>query len=70
MGRRRPGEPATHHRRAVAEVQDYVSLTYHLYTPGYILVNEAWWEVLPEQTRTVLAEAAREGAEAQQPCRR
>lgn len=47
------------------EVQDYVSLTYHVYTPGYILVNEAWWQGLPEETRTVLTEAAREAAEAQ-----
>ena len=47
------------------EVQDYVSLTYHVYTPGYILVNEAWWQGLPEETRTVLAESAREAAEAQ-----
>lgn len=47
------------------EVQKYVSLTYHVYTPGYILVNDAWWQGLPDETRTHLAEAGRQAAEAQ-----
>ena len=47
------------------EVQDFVSMTYHVYTPGYILVNEAWWQELPDEARTRLAEAGRKAAEAQ-----
>ncbi len=47
------------------EVQDYVSLTYHVYTPGYILVNEDWWQGLDDETRSVLEEAGKAAAVAQ-----
>lgn len=47
------------------EVQKYVSLTNHVYTPGYMLVNEAWWQGLPEETRTALAKAGKTAVAAQ-----
>ncbi len=47
------------------DVQKYVSLTYHVYTPAYILVNEDWWQGLPEDTRSLIAEAGQAAAVAQ-----
>jgi tripartite ATP-independent transporter DctP family solute receptor len=41
------------------EVQDYMSLTSHVYTPAYVVVSPAWWSSLPEGVRTVLEEEAR-----------
>lgn len=42
------------------EVQKYLSLTGHVYTPAYITVGKARWEKLPEDVRTVLEETAKE----------
>lgn len=42
------------------EVQDYLSITNHVYTPAYVTVGAAHWERLPEDVRTVLEETARE----------
>lgn len=44
------------------EVQKYVSLTYHVFTPAYLIVNETWWSGLSEDHRRLLAEAAQEAA--------
>ncbi|WP_280548019.1 MULTISPECIES: TRAP transporter substrate-binding protein [unclassified Halomonas] len=42
------------------EVQDYLSLTGHVYTPAYVVVSSNHWEALPEDVRSVLMETARE----------
>ncbi|SFI06376.1 TRAP transporter substrate-binding protein [Modicisalibacter xianhensis] len=41
------------------EVQDYLSLSNHVYTPAYVLAG-ASWNRLPEDVRQVLAETAEE----------
>jgi len=42
------------------EVQDYLSITGHVYTPAYVLVGKGKFEGLPEDVQQVLTEAARE----------
>ena len=42
------------------EVQDYLSITGHVYTPAYVLVSKSRFEGLPEEVQTALREAARE----------
>jgi TRAP-type transport system periplasmic protein len=42
------------------EVQDYLSLTGHVYTPAYVLAGKQRFEGLPEEVRQVLEETARE----------
>ena len=42
------------------EVQKYLSLTGHVYTPAYVLVGKNHWESLPEDVRQVLTETAQE----------
>jgi tripartite ATP-independent transporter DctP family solute receptor len=42
------------------EVQKYLSLTGHVYTPAYVLVGKQRFERLPEEVRTVLGETAKE----------
>jgi TRAP-type transport system periplasmic protein len=42
------------------EVQDYLSLTGHVYTPAYVLAGQQRFESLPEEVRQVLEETARE----------
>ncbi len=42
------------------EVQKYLSVTNHVYTPAYVLVSEANFSKLPEEVQTVLTEAAQE----------
>ena len=41
------------------EVQDYLSLTGHVYTPAYVVTRPTWWDALPAEVRDVLAEEAR-----------
>lgn len=36
------------------EVQEYLSITGHVYTPGYVLVAENQWQKLPEDVRAEL----------------
>jgi tripartite ATP-independent transporter DctP family solute receptor len=36
------------------EVQEYLSITGHVYTPGYVLVAENQWQRLPEDVRAEL----------------
>ena len=36
------------------EVQEYLSITGHVYTPGYVLVAESRWQKLPEDVRADL----------------
>ena len=45
------------------EVQSYLSLTRHVYTPAYVTVGTERWAKLPEDVRTVLRETARETQE-------
>lgn len=42
------------------EVQKYLSLTGHVYTPAYVTVGKARWEKLPDDVRTALEETAKE----------
>ena len=42
------------------EVQKYLSLTGHVYTPAYITVGTKTWEKLPADVRQILEETARE----------
>jgi tripartite ATP-independent transporter DctP family solute receptor len=41
------------------EVQEYLSLTGHVYTPAYLVVSPARWDALPEEVRGILEEEAR-----------
>ncbi len=41
------------------EVQRYLSLTGHVYTPAYVVVSPARWAALPDDVRSVLEEEAR-----------
>lgn len=41
------------------EVQDYLSMTGHVYTPAYVLAGRSW-ESLPEDVRGILEETAKE----------
>jgi len=42
------------------EVQKYLSLTGHVYTPAYVVVGKETWEGLPEDVRAILEETAKE----------
>jgi TRAP-type C4-dicarboxylate transport system substrate-binding protein len=42
------------------EVQKYLSLTGHVYTPAYVLVGKEHWESLPEDVRQILEDTAKE----------
>ncbi len=48
------------HSSKLHEVQSYLSLTGHVYSPAFLTVGEARWQRLPEEVRTVLEETARE----------
>jgi tripartite ATP-independent transporter DctP family solute receptor len=41
------------------EVQEYLSLTGHVYTPAYVVSAPAWWDGLPPEVRDILGEEAR-----------
>lgn len=41
------------------EVQDYLSLTRHVYTPAYVVTSPARWDALPDDVRVILEEEAR-----------
>jgi len=41
------------------EVQEFLSLTAHVYTPAYVVVSPRRWDALPEDVRGVLEEEAR-----------
>ena len=42
------------------EVQDYLSITGHVYTPAYVLTSERHFARLPENVQALLTEAAKE----------
>jgi tripartite ATP-independent transporter DctP family solute receptor len=42
------------------EVQKYLSLTGHVYTPAYVIVSKKHWDKLPNGVRKVLKETAKE----------
>jgi tripartite ATP-independent transporter DctP family solute receptor len=42
------------------EVQKYLSLTGHVYTPAYVLVGKDHWESLPADVREILEQTAKE----------
>jgi len=42
------------------EVQKYLSLTGHVYTPAYVTVSKSHWEALPADVRKTLEEVAQE----------
>ena len=41
------------------EVQEYLSLTGHVYTPGYVVVSPTNWDRLPADVRRILEEEAK-----------
>ena len=41
------------------EVQDYLSLTGHVYTPGYVVTSPARWDLLPDDVSRILQDEAR-----------
>jgi tripartite ATP-independent transporter DctP family solute receptor len=43
------------------EVQEYLSLTNHMYTPYVWVINNEWFDGLTDQQKTVIEEAARVG---------
>ena len=47
------------HASKLNEVQQYLSLTEHVYTPAYVTVSARHWPGMPEEVRTVVAEEAR-----------
>ncbi len=40
-------------------MQEYLSLTGHVYTPAYVVVSPSRWDALPADVRAVLEEEAR-----------
>ncbi len=42
------------------EVQDYLSLTGHVYTPAYVVVGKDHWDSLPPDVQQILEETAKE----------
>lgn len=42
------------------EVQKYLSLTGHVYTPAYVTVGAGPWSKLPEEVRTIVEQAAKD----------
>ena len=42
------------------EVQKYLSLTNHVYTPAYLITGKTYWEKLPADIQKIMAEAALE----------
>ena len=47
------------------DVQKYVSITNHVFTPCYLLANERWWQTLSPANRELLARAAAESEKKQ-----
>ena len=47
------------HAAKLNEVQQYLSLTEHVYTPAYVTVSSRHWPAMPEVVRTVVEEEAR-----------
>ncbi|MGF1609440.1 MAG: TRAP transporter substrate-binding protein [Kiloniellales bacterium] len=48
------------HSAKFQEVQKYLSLTGHVYTPAYVAVGKEKWASLPDDVRQILEETARE----------
>jgi tripartite ATP-independent transporter DctP family solute receptor len=42
------------------EVQEYLSMTGHVYTPAYLLAGKNRWESLPEEVQQILEDSAKE----------
>jgi len=42
------------------EVQKYLSMTGHVYTPAYVTVSTKYWNKLPQDVRTILESTAKE----------
>lgn len=42
------------------DVQRFLSLTYHVFTPSYLLVNDRWWQGLAAANRDLISRAAAE----------
>ena len=44
--------------KSLWEVQKFISLTNHVFTPAYLMVNEGWWQGLSDDQRQTLSAAA------------
>jgi TRAP-type C4-dicarboxylate transport system substrate-binding protein len=56
---------ATIKTQKYSEVQDYLSLTKHVYTPFVFLVSKKFWDSLSEEEQKIMSEAAQEAGEYQ-----
>lgn len=48
------------HSQKFHEVQRFLTLSGHVYTPAYLLAGRDHWETLPESVRTIMSDTARE----------
>jgi tripartite ATP-independent transporter DctP family solute receptor len=48
------------HSAKLQEVQKYLSLTGHVYTPAYVLVSRKHWKKMPKDIKKILKSAAKE----------
>ncbi len=48
------------HSQKFHEVQRFLTLSSHVYTPAYLLAGRERWQAFPEEIRVVLSETARE----------
>ncbi len=44
------------------EVQKYLTITSHVYNPGWLVINEEYYQSLPDDLRQILSEKAQEAA--------
>lgn len=42
------------------EVQKYLSMSYHTYTPSYLVISEKFWQGVPKDLQTIMAKAAKD----------
>lgn len=45
------------------EVQKYLSLSNHVYTPGYLIASKIWWDKVPPENQKIILEAAKEAGD-------
>lgn len=56
--------PAGHiYDNSLHEVQDYFSISNHVYSPSYIIANKEWFEGLPDEYQEIVRNAAKDAAQ-------
>lgn len=56
---------ATIKTQKYSEVQDYLSITRHVYTPFVVLVSKKFWDELSKEEQKIMSEASKEAGEYQ-----